>query len=289
MSKVYRQGKELVEDIHNTNVPMGCVAIWNLGQASVFIKSGPSDEGQELPTIVIDPYLTRSIEENNPGTEFIREYDAPLEAKDLAGVTAVLVTHQHDDHLDLSTISALAKVSPNTRFIIPAPHAHMLREIGIPDEALILARAGQTIEMGGLRILPIAAAHEEYQIANTDEHFYLGYAVSIGEVRIYHSGDTLVTDILVDTVKEYSPHIAILPINGGDYYRTKRGIVRNMTARESVDFAVDIGADILMPNHYDMFPNNRDNPAFLVDYLFHHHRHLKFHMSAVGERFIYFP
>ncbi|MBT2736679.1 hypothetical protein [Bacillus sp. ISL-7] len=39
--------------------------------------------------------------------------------------------------------------------------------------------------------------------------------------------------------------------------------------------------------HYDMFPNNRDNPAYFVDYLFHHYPTQKFHMMVPGERFIY--
>ena len=105
--------------------------------------------------------------------------------------------------------------------------------------------------------------------------------------RSYHSGDTSVTNKLVERVREFKPHIAILPINGGDYERTARGIVGNMTGREAADFGVAVGADLIIPAHYDMFPNNRDNPAHFVDYLFHMYRAQKFHMMAQGERFIY--
>ncbi|WAH38033.1 MBL fold metallo-hydrolase [Alicyclobacillus dauci] len=287
MVKRYRHCEALVDDIRNTVVPANAVALWNLGQAGVLLKGESRDGGKQLPTIVIDPYLTRAIETNQPGTEFVREYDAPLAPEDLAGVAMVLLTHHHDDHLDLSTIGPLHKASPGTRFIIPAPHVGMLRDIGISDDAIILAHAGQTIHTGDVEILPVAAAHTEYETDSSGDHLYLGYVVSMNGIRVYHSGDTIVTDELVQTMKAVKPHIAMLPINGGDYARSRRGIVGNMTAREAVDFAVEIGADMLLPNHYDMFPNNRDNPAHFVDYLFHHHRNLKFHMSTVGERFIY--
>jgi L-ascorbate 6-phosphate lactonase len=286
-SMMYRKGADLAEEIRNTIVPEGAVALWNLGQAGAFLKGAADEGGKPIPTVAIDPYLTRQIELEEPDTEFIREYDPPITPTDLAGVDLVLITHHHNDHLDLGTLGPLHEVSSETRFIVPAPHAEQLRAIGIGDESLILAYADETIHFNGIEIQPIAAAHPDYEKDESGHHLYLGYVVFMNGIRVYHSGDTLVTDELVETMKAIAPHMALLPINGKDYFRSRRGIVANMTAREAVDFAVTIRADVLLPNHYDMFPNNRENPANLVDYLFHHHRQLKFHMSAVGERFIY--
>ncbi|MFB5191303.1 MBL fold metallo-hydrolase [Alicyclobacillus fastidiosus] len=288
MSNVYRQGTPLLREIESTVVPSGAVALWNLGQAGVLIK-GAGSGGANVPTIAVDPYLTRSIEVNDPATEFVREYDPPLEPEDLSLVDVVLLTHHHDDHMDLATISQLHRASPSTRFVVPAPHAHLLLACGVREEALVLARADEPIRVGEVDVVPVAAAHTAYETDAAGDHLYLGYVIGVGGVCIYHSGDTVITDDLVQTMRGIRPQIALLPINGGDYARTKRGIVGNMTAREAIDFAVDIGVDLVMPNHYDMFPNNRDNPSHLIDYLFHEHRELKFHMSAVGERFVYFP
>jgi L-ascorbate 6-phosphate lactonase len=288
MNYVYKSGESLRSEMLATVVPSGAVAIWNLGQAGVVIKGPDTDAGLQS-AIVIDPYLTRSIERNSPGTEFVREYDPPLCPTQLAGVSAVLVTHEHDDHLDLDTIRDLHRTSPQTRVGVPAPHVHLLFEIGVGEDSVVPTRAGELQKFGDLEVLPIAAAHTEYRTDEDGNHHYLGYVVRVGGVRVFHSGDTLVTAELVETVRQVRPHITILPINGCDYERSRRGIVGNMSAREALDFAKAVGADLLIPVHYDMFPNNRDNPAYLVDYWFQHHRDLKFHMMTVGERFIYLP
>jgi len=60
-----------------------------------------------------------------------------------------------------------------------------------------------------------------------------------------------------------------------------------MSSREAADFSAMVGIDLNVPIHYDMFPNNRENPAYFVDYLFHHYHNQKFHMMVSGERFIY--
>src|SRR5690606_41374058 len=81
---------------------------------------------------------------------------------------------------------------------------------------------------------------------------------------------------------------SILPINVQDYFRTSRWIVGNMNYRDAVDFGVTIGADMILPVHYDMFANNRENPGYFVDYIFHQYPNQKFHMMVPGERFIYY-
>ena len=260
MPKIYRQGTSLTDEIQRTTVPVPGVALWHLGQSCVLGKGAGRDAGEPAPTFVIDPYLTRSIEVNQPETEFIRAYEAPMQPEDLRCVAVVLLTHHHDDHMDLSTLERLHRVSPNTRFVLPAPHKKMLTEAGIPEECLTLAYAGEVIHMAGMEILPVAAAHTSYETDEDGAHLYLGYVLIVGGIRIYHSGDTLVTDELVETIKAARPQIVMLPINGGDYYRTRRDITGNMTAREAVDFAAEAGADLFLPNHYDMFPNNREQP-----------------------------
>ncbi|MCL6633825.1 MAG: MBL fold metallo-hydrolase [Alicyclobacillus herbarius] len=288
MAYVYRSGTALASDIRETRVPEGAVAIWSLGQAGVVLKVAGETDGMG-DAIVVDPYLSRSIEQNSPGTEFVREFPPPLRPEDLAGVAAVLVTHEHDDHLDLATLRPLAEASPETKIGVPVPHVGLLTTGGIDPNAVVLMRVETDVQLGSFHVRPVAVAHTEYRTDAEGNHHYLGYLVEAGGLRVFHSGDTLVTEALVETVRAERPHIVLLPINGRDYERTRRGIVGNMNAREALDFADAVGADLLIPIHFDMFPNNRDNPAYFVDYWFQHRRHVKFHMLAVGERFVYWP
>lgn len=290
MNYVYKEGIALQHEIEQTVVPDTAVALWQLGQAGVVIKgSVPASDTGSVPMVAVDPFLSGTNRAENPDNEFIREYNPPIEPEQLSQLTAVLITHHHGDHLDTKTITRLHRAAEHVKFVVPAPHAQILRNAGVADEVIISARAGEKLELPGVGVLPIAAAHTVYEQDEAGDHLYLGYLIDMNGISIYHSGDTVVTDALMDTVVPLRPQIAILPVNGSDYERTRRNIVGNMSAREAVDFAVAIKADLLLPNHYDMFPNNRDNPAHFVDYLFHQQRQQKFHMLAVGERFIYLP
>ena len=46
--------------------------------------------------------------------------------------------------------------------------------------------------------------------------------------------------------------VLMVPINGRDLERHARGIVGNMDSREACWFGAEIGADLVIPLHYDM-------------------------------------
>jgi L-ascorbate 6-phosphate lactonase len=279
---IYNSGESLLKDIQRTNVPEGGVALWSLGQAGVLIKGGSSDE-----IICVDPYLSFSIETEEPDTEFKREIPPPLSPHEL-DVNTVLITHFHNDHMDLTTIKGVSQAHPETKFVAPASHVYMLQDIELDSSRIIPAKQQQAISDKGVTITPVAGAHTEYETDQDGNQYYLGFFIEINGVRIFHTGDTVVTSELIEQAKKFQPHVTLLPINGGDYSRTSRGIVGNMNFREAADFGVEIGTDLLVPIHFDMFSNNRDNPSYFVDYLFHTYPAQKFHMMSAGERLIYF-
>lgn len=281
MKKVYKSGDRLLKEVYNTQVQRDCVSFWNLGQAGILIK-GRQEDG----IICIDPYLTGSIEEANPRTEFKRVFPPILEPAMLANTDGIIISHAHGDHLDKATIEGIAKVSSHMKFAVPAPSVSLLKDLA-SEAILIAAREMESFFFKGFKMTPVPAAHTEYEVDSNGNHLSLGYFIEVNGIRIYHSGDTVVTTMLLEKVREFKPHIVFLPINGRDYFRTSREIIGNMSFREAVDFSVTVGADLMVPIHYDLFPNNRENPAYMVDYLFHHYPFQKFHMMVPGERFIY--
>lgn len=282
MQPIYSGGQLLHAEMLATQVPPYCAAIWSLGQAGIVIK-GPKDTG----VICIDPYLTFAIEETKPGTEFIREFEPPLSPEHLGWVNGVLVTHHHDDHLDPFTLGPLLASSLDAVVAVPAPHRSLLHSLELEANRVVLARSEAAFSIKGFHITPVPVAHTEYEVDDQGDHVYLGYLIEVAGIRLFHAGDTVVTAELVERVRAFHPDIVMLPINGRDFERTERGIVGCMTGREAADFAHRVKADLFLPIHYDMFPNNRDNPAGVVDYLFQTYRAQKFHMLIPGERFIY--
>ncbi|HET7626789.1 MAG TPA: MBL fold metallo-hydrolase [Bacillales bacterium] len=274
--------KSLKKQMDATDLPCGSVAIWSLGQSGVIIK-GSKDDG----AICIDPYLTDCIEKNKPGTEFVRAFPAPFAPEELSALDGVIITHEHDDHLDPCTLKGIAKTAKAAKFAVPPAHRHLLPE-RIGEERIIAACQNQRFSIGGFRITPIAVAHDTYVFDADGNAEHLGYLIEGNGVKLFHSGDTIVDEKIVETVAAFAPDIVFLPINGGDYARTRRGIIGNMNFREACDFSDCVQADMLIPIHFDLFPNNTDNPAYFVDYLFHTYPNQKFHMMVAGERFVYF-
>jgi L-ascorbate 6-phosphate lactonase len=279
--KVYKHGGPLLKEINDTRIHDGAISFWNLGQAGIVIK-GREEDG----LICIDPYLSNRIEQVNPETEFKRAYPPVLSPVMLKNADAILITHEHDDHLDFATLREVEQNSENHLLAVPAPLVSMVQsEIG--NKNIVGAKANESFQIKGFQVTPVPAAHTSYQVDLQGNNVYLGYCIEVNGVRLFHSGDTIVTPELIEKVKDFNPHVVFLPINGGDYFRSSREIVGNMSFREAVEFSITVGADLIIPIHYDLFPNNRDNPAYFVDYLFNHYPNQKFHMMAPGERFIY--
>lgn len=66
----------------------------------------------------------------------------------------------------------------------------------------------------------------------TDDHGNqrnLGYVMKCEELHIYHAGDTVVTQKLIEDVRACGPiAVACVPVNGVDTERHSRGIIGNM-------------------------------------------------------------
>lgn len=151
--------------------------------------------------------------------------------------------------------------------------------------------------VGAARVWPVPALHglhaadaytfgHEYSEA---QYRFLGYVVELDGVRVYHAGDTVMFDGLIEAVRELAPHVALLPINGRDYFREGQDIVGNLNAREAARLAVEIGANLLIPMHYDMFAGNLEDPGMPVSYVRRHFPHLNVLLPGHFRGFVYTP
>ena len=170
----------------------------------------------------------------------------------LQNINGLLATHEHDDHLDFS-IKEIANVSDDIKIVVPAPKVSLLVGEGIKDQNIISAWGRETFFIKGFKITPVPAAYTDYQVDEHGKHLYLRYFIEVNRIRLFHSGDTVITQDLIEKVKKFKPHVAFLPINGGDYFRTARGGIGNMSFREAADFAVAVGVDLIIPLHSASF------------------------------------
>ena len=208
------------------------VHLWWLGQSGFLVGC----EGRHL---LLDPYLSNSLtskyaETDTPHVRMTRRVVAP---ERLAFVDVVLSTHGHTDHLDAETLRAIG-----APLVCPAGIVELARERRGAEVTGVAE--GEIAEVGGFQIEPVLAVHP-------GDHC-VGYVVSVGRRRLYHSGDTTWVDPGVRGVD-----VAVVPINGK---------LNNLDGTEAARLAHQVEAGLAVPCHYDMFEFNTAAPdAFVAE------------------------
>ena len=268
----YKSGEELLDEMKTTKLPEKMTALWFLGQAGIVVKTGNT-------LIAIDPYL----EDRD-----VRTFPVPFEPSQADLFDFVICSHDHGDHLNYHTVSEIAKNAENTRFIIPAPHVRKVCGLGVSEGRIIPAHENRDICLQeGITVTPVRAMHDEFHVDENGDYEDMGFVIRIPGAVLYHSGDTVEWDTMVEDLAPYGIDVALLPINGSDWKRKHRDCIGNLNYREAADVAGGIGADLLIPLHFDLFANNSENPAFLVDYMHRMYPGRKCHVMVPGERFVY--
>jgi L-ascorbate 6-phosphate lactonase len=228
---------------------MALVVTW-LGQASFRFDIGGH-------AILVDPFFAEHEE---------RGYPPPPVDELGAGVDWVLVTHEHIDHLDPYSLREVAARSDGLTVVAPAPLEPLVRE-ACPDVAFTGVDRGDRLDLPGAGSLTVVPAIHGRTVAEgyADDPRFVGYVLELEGMRLYHAGDTIVTDSLRSALAPLEIDVAMLPINGRTYYREAQDLVGNMDERDAVALATEIGASILVPIHWDLFPANSEWPGRAVD------------------------
>ena len=201
-----------------------------LGQSGYQLKTEKSE-------IIIDPYLSDSV---NRVAGRPRLLPLPISPAEIS-CDAVICTHDHLDHLDPDTVT---EISPRQLFITTNEGKEKLKGLG--KENVIAINEGECISLGDFEITAAFADH-------TVEAF--GVIVRVEGKTLYFSGDTLYNEKLFDIAK-HRPDITFICINGR---------LGNMSVSEALTVAKRIGAKVNIPNHYDMFSSNSEDPHLFAD------------------------
>ncbi len=212
-------------------------------------------------SLVVDPWV--SPHENRL---------VPAPPLDLAaeGVTALLVTHEHLDHLDLGFLPTFLERSPNATVVLPEALVELVEGV-VPESQLLTVNPHDVVEVGGIEVDVVPAIHG----VTMDDAYgdgsslgggprFVGYAFR-GRPSVYVAGDTIVTDEVASSLSHLGIEVALLPINGRDAAREAQGIVGNMDASEAAELALAIGATRLIPYHWDGYAGNTVPPGTVVD------------------------
>ena len=105
---------------------------------------------------------------------------------DLTGISVVLVTHQHPDHLDLHRLPALLELNPGARVYAEPQAAAVMEQAGIGAEH---TESGRVLEFGPVQVTPVGEMHALINEA-LPRVGNLGVVLrSDGEQSLFHPGD----------------------------------------------------------------------------------------------------
>ena len=201
-----------------------------LGQSGYLLKTANTQ-------IIIDPYLSDSV---NRVSGRPRLHPVPINPQEI-DCDAIICTHNHLDHLDPDTLTLVRDSQP---IITTSEGEKVLTEMG--KEKVSVLGQGEQITVGDFTLTAVYAAH-------TVEAF--GLVVECEGKRLYFSGDTLFDEKLF-AIRQYQPDVTFICINGR---------LGNMNVEEALVVAKEIGAPVNVPNHYDMFASNAEDPHLFAD------------------------
>jgi L-ascorbate metabolism protein UlaG (beta-lactamase superfamily) len=102
--------------------------------------------------------------------------------QELEGLTAVLVTHQHDDHLDRDRLRGLLDRSPGVRVVSDEGSAEILEEAGAEVQVV---HDGDELEVGGVGV---RVAGRQHAVVHPDIPVVPNVGYLVGG-RLFHPGD----------------------------------------------------------------------------------------------------
>lgn len=224
--------------LNPVNLPQD-VVIW-LGHSSFFIRLGGKN-------ILIDPVLsdhaapvsfsTRAF----PGTCLYRPEDFP-------DIDAVLISHDHWDHLDRDTMVTL---HPRIDKIVCGlgTGEHLLRW-GFAREHIHEGDWGDAVSLGGPIIRIVEARHYSGRSFSTCRSLWTGFVLETARVRLFYSGDSGYGPHFARIGRELGPFDLVL-LECGQY--DKRWPFIHMQPEETAQAAHDLYARALLPCHAGRF------------------------------------
>ena len=173
----------------------------------------------------------------------------PIEPAQLPPIDAVIISHDHYDHLDYPSIMKLdAKVK---HYYVPLGVGQHLLHWGIAPERISEMDWWQAKDLNDIKLTLTPARHfSGRRLSNSNSTLWGGWMIEAPEQRIFFSGDSGYGPHFKEIGQRFGP-IDIALLDTGQYNFRWQAI--HMVPKQSLQAAKDLGARIVMPVHWGAF------------------------------------
>ena len=224
------------------SAPAAGLRVFWIGHASVYVEI-------DGVRVLIDPIFSDYASPFEVGPK--RFHPPPIALTDLPAIDAVLITHDHFDHLDMHTIQHLAR--SGARFFVPLGIGAHLERWHVARERITELEWWQEQSVGGVRIVATPARHYSgRRFSDRNATLWTSWSVMGPHHRIYVSGDTGYSDHFRAIGARLGPFdLSIIKI--GAYGPGAPWLDIHMSAEDAVRAHRDVGARRMLPAHWGTF------------------------------------
>jgi L-ascorbate metabolism protein UlaG (beta-lactamase superfamily) len=231
--------------IYGTPPPSGLRITW-IGHATSLVEIDGA-------RILVDPvWEERASPASWTGPK--RFFPAPLALADLPPLDAVIVSHDHYDHLGAETIRALAQLPAATqaRWVTPLGVGALLTQLGVAAGQVRELNWLDSTPLGALEITALPARHfSGRSLFNRFETLWASFAIVGPEHRIYYGADSGEWSGFHEIGERFGPFdLSMLEVGASDplwadIHMGPEGAVRSFRALG--------GRGLFMPIHWGLF------------------------------------